>query len=396
MLLDINCSSYLNNVFYIVKNILNIIMIIVPVLLIIFTAISFVKLVKNPEEKNGIKKIMNQFLAAGIVFFIPLLVNLVMGMLGNKTSLSSCWNDAKKGAEAKYYSNNNSYDKHSILLKPEDYESGLSSLDFSCTSKVVKGQLSCDTLKVVEKHMHELNANNFYDVINNQYNGDFASYARSVGGIFGEYYGKKIEGRTVADFQMACEYVLGWMYMYGWTYWGSNSSLHVFWKNGFYHNYDRSKVHYYSDPPYQGNQNFDVLISAKHGINNMASACGELEIFAYNKMGISRAKQLPKVSRLKDLKVGDGVYFFNHKVDKTSESNWGVGRHNVIVGEVYDDHLVFYDVGGTFPDSGNYKRPIYFPKDESGNSDMDAIRKEYPYYGGNVDWGMRRFYNFES
>ena len=29
-------------------------------------------------------------------------------------------------------------------------------------------------------------------------------------------------------------------------------------------------------------------------------------------------------------------------------------------------------------------------------SDIDAIRKEYPYYDKNVDWGMRRFYNFES
>ena len=128
----------------------------------------------------------------------------------------------------------------------------------------------------------------------------------------------------------------------------------------------------------------------------MASACGELEIFAYDKMGISRAKQLPKVSRLRDLQVGDGIYFFNHKLDKTSEKDWGIGRHNVIVGEVYNDHLVFYDVGGSFPSTGNYKRVVYFPNEQKGETDMDAIRKEYPYYDKNVDWGMRRFYDFES
>ncbi len=394
MILKIVCDNSLNSIFYIVKNILNMIMIIVPILLIIFGSISFVKLVKNPEEKNGVKKIINQFLAAAIVFFVPLTVNVVMGMLGDGNDISRCWNEANKIEKASYISNEKEKNKKKIVSNASEYEKGIpGQLDFSCTSNVIKGQLSCDTLKVVEKHMHELNANNFYDVINNQYHGSFEEYAKSVGGIFGEYYGKQIEGRTVADFQMACEYVLGWMYMYGWTYWGSPT---VFWKNGFYENYDKSKVQYYNEGAYKNNQNFDLLISAKRGVNNMASACGELEIFAYDKMGISRAKQLPKVSRLRDLKVGDGVYFFNHKVDKTSEKDWGIGRHNVIVGEVYDDHLVFYDVGGTFPASGNYKRPVYFPNESKGESDMDAIRKEYPYYDKNVDWGMRRFYDFES
>ena len=49
-------------------------------------------MIKNPEENSATKKIINQFLAAAIIFFIPVIVNVVMGMLGEKTTFSNCWN----------------------------------------------------------------------------------------------------------------------------------------------------------------------------------------------------------------------------------------------------------------------------------------------------------------
>ena len=116
-------------------------------------------------------------------------------------------------------------------------------------------------------------------------------------------------------------------------------------------------------------------------------------------MGIPRKSrnQLPKVARLRDLKVGDAIIFFNEKLpDKLNEKTWNFGnvRHNVVVGEVYSDHLVIYDVGNYFPRHQDYKRVVYFPDEASGESDMDAINKEY-HYGKNADWGMRRWYDFQ-
>ena len=274
------------------------------------------------------------------------------------------------------------------------YGTGGGNLDFSCTSDKVKANFSCETLRIVENHLYELNANNFYDVINSH--GGFENYAKSLGGIFGDYYGKEMPHYTAADFQRAAEYVIGWMYMYGWTYWGSPN---VFWKNGFYSNYDRGKVQYYNEGHKNIYEHFDPLISGQRGVNYMATACGELEIFAYDKMGIPRKSrnQLPKVARLRDLKVGDAIIFFNEKLpDKLNEKTWNFGnvRHNVVVGEVYSDHLVIYDVGNYFPRHQDYKRVVYFPDEASGESDMDAINKEY-HYGKNADWGMRRWYDFQ-
>ena len=57
----------------IMKKFMLLIQLIVPILLIISVIVSFAKLVKNPNLKNGKMKIIHQFLATAIVFFIPLL-----------------------------------------------------------------------------------------------------------------------------------------------------------------------------------------------------------------------------------------------------------------------------------------------------------------------------------
>lgn len=109
----------------IVKRILLLIEIIVPILLIIFTALQFYKLVTNPEEKNGIKKITNKFIATIVVFMIPVLINAIMNMLGEKTSFSSCWINAKEisltGTEYVSPQENN---KKKIINSSDEYQPG--------------------------------------------------------------------------------------------------------------------------------------------------------------------------------------------------------------------------------------------------------------------------------
>ena len=83
----------LQGILLVLKNITTLIQIIVPILLIVFATISLIKLINNPEEKNGIKKIINQFIAAIIIFLIPVFVNAIMNMIGNNTTISSCWNE---------------------------------------------------------------------------------------------------------------------------------------------------------------------------------------------------------------------------------------------------------------------------------------------------------------
>ena len=118
-------NSSIYSILAISKNILQIIQIIIPILLMIFATISFIKLVKNPEEKNGIKKIINQFLAAIIIFFIPVIVNVVMGIVGDNTEFSSCWNSLpnKIDISTEYIPIGNK-EKKQIISSPNGYEKG--------------------------------------------------------------------------------------------------------------------------------------------------------------------------------------------------------------------------------------------------------------------------------
>ena len=398
----------------IIKILLQVICTIIP-LVIIYRAfsVSFKSSIDGGESaKKDLSTLFKSFIAGLIIFLIPMIINYTFNsLIGNSNDFVSCINNAslegvlsaeakekqeasdKKKKEAKEsqriskeMQEKRKKEIEEAAKKREEQERLHGKLDFSCTSEKVKAQFSCNSLKIVEKHLYDFNAQTFNSFISSK--GGFDKYAHSLGGVYGEYFGKTIEGRSEKDFQRASEYVLGWMYMYGWDYM-NGSGRHNKWGGNNY-----SDDAFYVNGGFQQkyNGNFDDVISGKNGVGMMSSECGDLEIFIYWKMGIPRKHQLTKPTRLKDLKVGDGVYFFDHRVDKTNESNWGIGTHNVVVGEVYNDRIVFYDAGSYYQINRNYKRTVYLPSTYSEEADYAAIKKEFGYEG----WGARRWYNFES
>lgn len=81
----------------IVSFILKIIQWVVPIILIILGTFDLVKAVtagKEDEIKKGQQVLIKRVIAAVIVFLVPLLVSILMGMIGNK-SWKSCWNAHK-------------------------------------------------------------------------------------------------------------------------------------------------------------------------------------------------------------------------------------------------------------------------------------------------------------
>ncbi len=107
------------------KSILDLIQIIVPILLMIGLVWKLVKMMQNPDEKKNLSKIKNSALAAGIIFFIPVLINVLMSMLGESFTVSTCWNDlADYNSEAKYISSSSSKKGISIFQDPDTYEKG--------------------------------------------------------------------------------------------------------------------------------------------------------------------------------------------------------------------------------------------------------------------------------
>ncbi len=95
------CSG-LQPVLHLIKEVLNILRIVVPIALIAMTTLDIAKNVINPDDKDGQKKIMLRIIAALVVFLTPTIIRLsfrvidwsrnVDGTYENAESgLSSCW-----------------------------------------------------------------------------------------------------------------------------------------------------------------------------------------------------------------------------------------------------------------------------------------------------------------
>ena len=85
------------NVFHLIKELLNIIRIVVPIGLIVMTTMDVVKKVINPDEKDGQKKIMNRAIAAIIVFFIPTMIRLTFKVIDWGTGKDGSYDNAESG-----------------------------------------------------------------------------------------------------------------------------------------------------------------------------------------------------------------------------------------------------------------------------------------------------------
>lgn len=92
------CKDYgLATYLHIVKEVLGIIHLVVPMILIVMVTIDFAKMVMNPDDpqKKKSKSIINKFIAAILIFFIPLIVNVIFSLIPNNISdISGCWKSA--------------------------------------------------------------------------------------------------------------------------------------------------------------------------------------------------------------------------------------------------------------------------------------------------------------
>ncbi len=111
----------------IIKNAVNIIWIIGPILAIVSLTYKIFLYVKNPEDKKIPSKIKNSVIALFILFFIPMFVNVVMNLLGDKNQFAACWNQnvSKKINTSTTYQNTSSDSKKkATVFESSDYEKG--------------------------------------------------------------------------------------------------------------------------------------------------------------------------------------------------------------------------------------------------------------------------------
>ena len=103
------CSDYgIAMYLYIMKNALTIIQIAIPILLLVMATIQMIKMMASPDDKKSPKALLNKFIAALVVFFIPFIVNVVLSIIPDSFELSACWESAE--GIAKTMNSNVKYD----------------------------------------------------------------------------------------------------------------------------------------------------------------------------------------------------------------------------------------------------------------------------------------------
>ena len=76
------CTDYgLLNILDILRQILNLIQLVAPIILMTALAIQFTQLLVNPDDDKKKKSLLNKFIAALLCFFVPFFVDLALGMI---------------------------------------------------------------------------------------------------------------------------------------------------------------------------------------------------------------------------------------------------------------------------------------------------------------------------
>ena len=121
-----DCSGGIVSLIAASQKMIRLIQIIAPILLIVMASINLIRLMKDPDDKKGLPRIKNSFLAAALIFFIPMFVDVVMNMLGSDVTISACWNAAKGGGNThpSYINPDPSKTPTPIFVDPSEYEKG--------------------------------------------------------------------------------------------------------------------------------------------------------------------------------------------------------------------------------------------------------------------------------
>lgn len=145
------CTDFgLATILDVVRKFFNIFQLVVPILLIIGITIQLIKLMGNPDEKGGGKKVINRVIAAVICFFIPMIIDVVLSMISQTSTfkIADCWELAKIASEvsqtsqATYIDPNKENNRTSILIDPSLYQTGTPSNPTSSSPQPGNGQAS--------------------------------------------------------------------------------------------------------------------------------------------------------------------------------------------------------------------------------------------------------------
>lgn len=95
--LESSCADYnFISILVILKRILSIMQVIVPIVLLLSCIWGLIQLMINPDDKKGLIRMKNKFIAALIFIFIPSLVSLTLQWTDDTFNIGACWATAEE------------------------------------------------------------------------------------------------------------------------------------------------------------------------------------------------------------------------------------------------------------------------------------------------------------
>ena len=124
----------------ITKSMISLIGMIAPIVLLTISVINIIRLVINPDEKKNISKIKNSLIAAVVIFMVPVLVNVVMQMLDENFTVTSCWNSAGDySGPHRYIKLSDQRTPSSMIMDPSAYQGGKEKPSSSSSGSTIDG-----------------------------------------------------------------------------------------------------------------------------------------------------------------------------------------------------------------------------------------------------------------
>ena len=107
------CSDYGTvKILSIYNSVFTILQIVVPILLLVMAALQLTRMLTVPDDKKNMSALTNKFLAATIIFLLPVVLNVILSMINTETKIGkfdtvACLKEAQNSASTIDYNTSN-------------------------------------------------------------------------------------------------------------------------------------------------------------------------------------------------------------------------------------------------------------------------------------------------
>ena len=220
--------------------------------------------------------------------------------------------------------------------------------------------MSCwtaETEKIINAHKADFNSSNWQSKLKS-YGGYFA-YLNKLGGVFKKWNGKNASVKTAAQFQEISQYVFGLMAIYGFNY--NNGQFTVRWGGGspFYPSADDGRCNWGTIDDLCSRSDKSKTTNCNFGMDSLYYKAGIMPgRIKLSDMYKAQARKYKVIRNKADLRIGDLVHMFGHRITSDNPDTWDDWHHVCCVGEKRGNTVIMYDSGSRFISSGDFKHEL--------------------------------------